>query len=36
VSKETNRMKWTLTALLSHSIIVIGGNIKSHRRDYRL
>jgi hypothetical protein len=32
VSKE----KKTLPASLSHSIIVIGGNIKSHRRDYSL
>jgi hypothetical protein len=36
VSKEKNRTKWTLPASLSHSIIVIGGNIKSHRRDYSL
>jgi hypothetical protein len=36
VNKEKNRTKWTRPASLSHSIIVIGGNIKSHRRDYRL
>ena len=36
VSKEINRTKWTLPASLSHLIIVIGGNIKSHRRDYSL
>ena len=36
VSKEKNRTKWTRPASLSHSIIVIGGNIKSHRRDYSL
>jgi hypothetical protein len=34
VSKEKNRTKWTPPASLSHSIIVIGGNIKTHRRDY--
>jgi hypothetical protein len=36
VSKEKNRTKWTLPASLSHSIIAIGGNIKSHRRDYSI